>query len=74
MNRLVQGDVGCGKRSKRAFYAGLVAVAHRHQPAIMAPTELLAQQHYRSVSSHLDGSRSATDCPSGECPPQNVGR
>jgi ATP-dependent DNA helicase RecG len=56
MNRLVQGDVGCGK-TVVALYAGLVAVAHRHQFAIMAPTELLAQQHYRSVSSYLDGSR-----------------
>ncbi len=56
MNRLVQGDVGCGK-TVVALYAGLVAVANKHQFAIMAPTELLAQQHYRSVCSYLEGSR-----------------
>lgn len=56
MNRLVQGDVGCGK-TVVALHAGLVAVANHHQFAIMAPTELLAQQHYRSVCRYLEGSR-----------------
>ncbi|MFI4860707.1 MAG: ATP-dependent DNA helicase RecG [Phycisphaerales bacterium JB063] len=48
MNRLVQGDVGSGK-TVIALYAMLLAVSGRKQAAIMAPTELLAEQHYRSI-------------------------
>ena len=44
MMRLVQGDVGCGKTVVAAA-AAIVAVAHGHQVAVMAPTELLAEQH-----------------------------
>ncbi len=56
MNRLLQGDVGSGK-TVVALYAALVAVANRRQCAIMAPTEVLAQQHYRNVQKYLEGSR-----------------
>ena len=56
MNRLLQGDVGCGK-TVVALYAALVAVANRRQVAIMAPTELLAEQHNQSISRYLAGSR-----------------
>jgi ATP-dependent DNA helicase RecG len=56
MNRLLQGDVGCGK-TVVALYAALLAVANRRQAAIMAPTELLAEQHYRSVDKYLADSR-----------------
>ncbi len=54
-NRLIQGDVGSGK-TVVALYAMLMAVASRHQAAIMAPTELLAEQHHDSVSHILRGS------------------
>ncbi len=47
MLRLLQGDVGCGK-TVAAFFGCLVAVANGTQAAIMAPTEILATQHYES--------------------------
>ncbi|HUG70025.1 MAG TPA: ATP-dependent DNA helicase RecG [Pirellulaceae bacterium] len=56
MNRLLQGDVGSGK-TVVAEYAMLLAVAHRHQAALMAPTELLARQHVRTLSRDLRASR-----------------
>ncbi len=52
MNRLLQGDVGSGK-TVVALYAMLVAVANRMQAAILAPTEVLAEQHYLTLSSLL---------------------
>lgn len=55
MNRLVQGDVGSGK-TVVALYAMLLAVAANKQAALMAPTELLAEQHHRSISAMLKGS------------------
>ena len=47
MHRLVQGDVGAGKTVIAAF-AAVAAVASERQVALMAPTELLAEQHYMS--------------------------
>jgi len=55
MNRLLQGDVGAGK-TVVALYAMLMAVAARHQAALMAPTELLAEQHFASITEMLAGS------------------
>jgi ATP-dependent DNA helicase RecG len=54
-NRLIQGDVGSGK-TVVALYAMLLAVASRHQAALMAPTELLAEQHCSTIASMLAGS------------------
>ncbi len=56
MNRLVQGDVGSGK-TVIAQYAILLAIAHRHQAVMMAPTEVLARQHHRTLTKALAGSR-----------------
>jgi ATP-dependent DNA helicase RecG len=58
MTRLLQGDVGCGKTAV-ALYAALAVVAGGCQAAIMAPTEILAAQHYRNVEKYLVGSRVA---------------
>ena len=52
MNRLVQGDVGSGKTAVAA-YAAFLAARAGYQTALMAPTEVLAEQHYRSLSSLL---------------------
>ena len=48
MNRMLQGDVGAGKTIV-AVFAMLLAVEGGHQAALMAPTELLAEQHARSL-------------------------
>ncbi|MHC4503417.1 MAG: ATP-dependent DNA helicase RecG, partial [Planctomycetota bacterium] len=56
MNRLLQGDVGSGKTAV-AVYAMLAVVARGAQAAVMAPTELLAAQHARTIGRYLEGSR-----------------
>jgi ATP-dependent DNA helicase RecG len=55
MNRLLQGDVGSGKTAV-ALCAALIAVEDGYQAAIMAPTEILAEQHARSLRPLLKGS------------------
>ncbi len=56
MQRLLQADVGAGKTAL-AVYALLVAVANKHQAALMAPTEVLARQHARTLDGYLAHSR-----------------
>lgn len=56
MHRLLQGDVGCGK-TVVALLAALQVVHHGYQVALMAPTELLALQHYQSFRRILDDLR-----------------
>ncbi|MEO0346457.1 MAG: ATP-dependent DNA helicase RecG [Pseudomonadota bacterium] len=53
MMRLVQGDVGAGKTVVAAG-AALAAIGAGHQCALMAPTELLAEQHFRSFKAWFD--------------------
>ncbi len=54
MNRLIQGDVGCGK-TIIALMAMLTATECGYQSALMAPTEILAEQHYLNICRLVDG-------------------
>ncbi len=54
MNRLLQGDVGSGKTIV-ALLSMLIAIDNRTQAAIMAPTEILANQHFENISHMLSG-------------------
>ncbi len=56
MQRLLQADVGAGKTAV-AVYALLVAVANKHQAVLMAPTEVLARQHWETLDGYLAQSR-----------------
>ena len=53
MNRLLQGDVGCGKTAVAA-YAAIVTAFNGGQTAILCPTEILARQHYETVKGYFE--------------------
>jgi ATP-dependent DNA helicase RecG len=53
MNRLIQGDVGAGK-TVVAIGAMLMAIDNGMQAALMAPTEILAEQHYQTIKQYLE--------------------
>ncbi len=54
MNRLLQGDVGSGK-TLVALMSMLIAIDNGYQACLMAPTEILANQHYATICKMLDG-------------------
>ncbi|HOH46792.1 MAG TPA: ATP-dependent DNA helicase RecG, partial [Candidatus Cloacimonadota bacterium] len=54
MSRMLQGDVGSGKTIVSLF-AMLLAIDNGYQAALMAPTEILADQHYKNITKLLDG-------------------
>lgn len=67
MNRLLQGDVGAGKTIV-ALLAAIVAMENGLQVAFMAPTEILAAQHYRTVARLLAPSRFRVELLTGSTP------
>ena len=67
MNRLLQGDVGAGKTVVAAL-AMAKAVASGYQAALMAPTEILAQQHYEAMQKFFADSEVVLACLTGGTP------
>ncbi|MDI6799179.1 MAG: ATP-dependent DNA helicase RecG [Actinomycetota bacterium] len=64
MNRLLQGEVGSGK-TMVALATLMVAVKNGYQGAMMAPTEVLAKQHHKNLSTILSGLGIKSDCLTG---------
>jgi ATP-dependent DNA helicase RecG len=73
MQRLLQGDVGSGKTIVAAL-AALQAIESGRQVAFMAPTEILAEQHYRKLSTWLEGLGVPVAWLSGSVPAKARGR
>lgn len=69
MNRLIQGDVGSGKTAVAAA-ACYIAVKNGAQAALMAPTEILARQHYETLSGFLTPFGIKVDCLTGSNTPK----
>ena len=72
MNRLLQGDVGSGK-TVVAVYGMLLAVANKMQAALLAPTEVLAEQHFVTLSNLLKDSSVKIDLFTGRTKRQSRG-
>lgn len=70
MNRLVQGDVGSGKTAVACAVCHTV-IKNGYQCAFMAPTEILAQQHYESISKILEGTGIKVGLLTGSMTPKN---
>lgn len=70
MNRLLQADVGAGK-TVVAVYAALIAIANKQQVAILAPTEVLAEQHHTKIKQYLKNSRVRIEFLSGSTSKSN---
>src|SRR4051794_5328141 len=73
MNRLLQGDVGSGK-TVVALYAMLIGVANKLQSVLLAPTEVLAEQHFLTLSRALAGSSVSLDLYTGRTKKQAKGK
>jgi len=73
MNRLLQGDVGSGK-TVVALYACLAAIGTGAQAAIMAPTEILAEQHLATVRTFLKGTKVRVERLLGSMPAKEKAR
>lgn len=67
MNRLLQGDVGSGKTIV-ALIIALLAIKEHYQVAIIAPTEVLAEQHYNNFNTYLKNSNISIDLIMGSTP------
>ena len=67
MNRLLQGDVGSGK-TLVALLSMLIAIDNGFQACLMAPTEILANQHFNTISKMLDGLDIHVDLLTGSTP------
>lgn len=64
MNRLLQGDVGCGK-TLVAFIVSLIVIESGYQVAILVPTEVLAKQHFISISNFCKDLNISISCITG---------
>ncbi|MHC4841770.1 MAG: ATP-dependent DNA helicase RecG, partial [Planctomycetota bacterium] len=60
MHRLLQGDVGSGKTAV-SLYAALLMIEHGYQVAILAPTEVLARQHFANIRAYLKDTKVRVD-------------
>ncbi|HVW14277.1 MAG TPA: ATP-dependent DNA helicase RecG [Mucilaginibacter sp.] len=70
MNRLLQGDVGSGKTAV-ALMSMLIAIDNGFQACMMAPTEILANQHYQTVKSLVGDDFVSVDLLTGSTPKRN---